>query len=358
MADEEYVLCVATIEVRKNHMYQVRIWEQLIAELGDEVPKLVWVGKWGWQVEELRHHLDERGCVGDWLFIFNDVSDDELEFLYSHCLFTIYTSFAEGFGLPIGESLAYKKPCIASNTTSMPEVGGRFVRYVEPWNQSDGYAAVRDAILDRNSLAGWAEDIAANFRPKTWQVFCDEFFSTAIGMSAALPKGPGPLNCSLPKNRIIEGGDDALLRMAAEHEPIVTFRAARDSGWRYMENWGVWASKRRSVLVFDSELKKGDKARIYLEVKCPPKSHEVSLVINAGAALASCKVYHWNCFVSFEGITGENGRITINLLARGRFRNTDHQSLYIGLTSIAYCRGSDPLERIDLLEKVTLYSQV
>ena len=129
MGNEEYVLCVATIEVRKNHMYQVRIWERLIKEFGEKVPKLVWVGKWGWQIDELRHHLAEQGCVGDWLFIFNDISDDELDFLYNHCLFTIYTSFAEGFGLPIGESLAYKKPCIASNTTSMPEVGGRFVRY-------------------------------------------------------------------------------------------------------------------------------------------------------------------------------------------------------------------------------------
>jgi hypothetical protein len=263
-----------------------------------------------------------------------------------------------GFGLPIGESLAYKKPCIASNTTSMPEVGGRFVRYVDPWNQSEGYAVVRDTILDPKGLLEWTTDIEANFRPKTWQEFCDEFFSTAGGTSAALPKGPGSLNCLLPKNSIIEGGDNALLRMAAEHKPIVTFRGARDSGWFYMEEWGVWASERRSSLVFDSEVKRGDKARIYLEVKCPPQSHEISIVVNAGAALASFKVYHWNRFISFEGIAGENGKITINLLARGRFGNTDHRSLHIGLTSMAYCDGSDPLERIDLLEQITLYSQI
>jgi glycosyltransferase involved in cell wall biosynthesis len=358
MANEEYVLCVATIEVRKNHMYQVRIWERLIKEFGAKIPKLVWVGKWGWQIDELRHHLAEQGCVGDWLFIFNDISDDELEYLYHHCLFTIYTSFAEGFGLPIGESLAYKKPCIASNTTSMPEVGGRFVRYIEPWNQSEGYAVVRDTILDPKGLAEWAADIEANFSPKTWREFCDEFYSTAIGLSKAVPKGPGSINCLLPKNTIVEGGDDALFRMAAEHKPIITFRAARDSGWFYMENWGVWASERRSSLAFDTELKQGDKARIYLEVKCPPKSHEISLVVSSGAALESFKIYHWNRFISFEGIVGENGRVGINLVARGRFGDTDHRSLHIGLTSVAYCDGSDPLARIDLLEKVTLYSQI
>ena len=92
----------------------------------------------------------------------------------------------------------------------MPEVGGRFVRYLEPWNQSEGYAVVRDTILDPKGLAEWTADIEANFHPKTWQEFCDEFFSTAIGTSTALPKGPGLLNCLLPKNSIIEGGDDAL----------------------------------------------------------------------------------------------------------------------------------------------------
>ena len=80
----------------------------------------------------------------------------------------------------------------------------------------------------------------------------------------------------------------------------------------------MWASERRSTLVFDSDLKQGDKIRIYLEVKCPPKSHEISLVTNAGGALESFKLYDWNRFISFEGIVGENGRVTISLLARGR----------------------------------------
>ena len=131
-----------------------------------------------------------------------------------------------------------------------------------------------------------------------------------------------------------------------------------DSGWFYMENWGVWASERRPSLVFDCELKQGDKVRIYLEVKCPPRSSEISLVVNAGAELASFKLYEWNRFISFEGLVGENGRVTISLLARGRFGDVDHRSIYTGLTSMAYCDGSDPLARIDLLEKVTLYSQI
>ncbi len=121
---------------------------------------------------------------------------------------------------------------------------------------------------------------------------------------------------------------------------------------------GVCGLASDGTLVFDSELKQGDKIRIYLEVKCPPKSHGISLVTNAGAPLESFKLYNWNRFISFEGAGGENGRVTISLLARGRFGDGVHRPIFTGLTSMAHCDGSDPLARVDVLEKVTLYSQI
>ena len=358
MAEEEYVLCVATIEVRKNHMYQIRIWERLIRELGDKAPKLVWVGKWGWQIDELRHHLAIHGYVGDWLYIFNDISDDELEYLYRHSLFTTYTSFAEGFGLPIGESLNYSKPCIASNATSMPEVGGHFVRYINPYNVEDGYNLFKQVIVDRNDLADWQRDIKENFVPKSWDSFCSELFSTAIDMSVGLGDQPGVLNCRLPRNTIIEGGDTALLRIAAEGRRILTFRAARDSGWFAMEDWGVWASQRRSRLVFDSELAEGESVRIYLEVRCPALSENIIVTTDAGGETCSFQLVERPTYISFGGIVGPHGRVTVNLLTRGRFGDTGDRSCHLGLSAVAYCDGADPLERVGLLEKVMLQSQL
>ena len=119
IAKEDYVLCVGTIEVRKNHMYLINIWERLIRDFHGQIPNLVFVGKWGWQIEELRKHLDGSDYLGGRLFIYNGISDAELAFLYRNCLMTIYPSFAEGWGLPVGESLGYGKPCLVSNVTSL-----------------------------------------------------------------------------------------------------------------------------------------------------------------------------------------------------------------------------------------------
>jgi glycosyltransferase involved in cell wall biosynthesis len=114
LAKEEYVLCVGTIEIRKNHFYLVKIWERLIDQFGDKTPNLVLVGKWGWEIDDLRKYLHGSDYLGGRLYIYNGISDRDLTFLYQNCLFTIYPSFAEGWGLPVGESLGYGKPCIAS----------------------------------------------------------------------------------------------------------------------------------------------------------------------------------------------------------------------------------------------------
>ena len=64
----DYVLCVGTIEVRKNHLLLTRIWERLADELGDALPDLVFVGKWGWDIAPLKNISKKRtfstgGCA-------------------------------------------------------------------------------------------------------------------------------------------------------------------------------------------------------------------------------------------------------------------------------------------------------
>ena len=59
-------------------------------------------------------------------------TDDELVNIISSSLSMVYPSFFEGFGIPILEGMYSEVPVITSNVTSMPEVGGDAVLYVEP----------------------------------------------------------------------------------------------------------------------------------------------------------------------------------------------------------------------------------
>jgi len=359
IAKENYVLCVSTLEIRKNHIYLIKVWEKLIRELGEEnVPRLVFVGKWGWQIDELRSYLDENGYVDDWLFILNGLSDSELEFLYKNALFTAYPSFAEGFGLPIGESLVYGKPCVASNTTSMPEVGGRFVKYIDPFNVEDGYKVFREVIDNKSKLPQWEDDIRENFKVKTWHSFCSEYFAKMISVACDLREAPTPIHCYLPQGKIIKGGTKDLLRIAdSSDSKIILFRAARDFGWHPMEAWGSWASARRARLVFDTPLSKDRRIKVFMNACCPPQSENPHVVINCAGEVKTQNLVDDPKFFSFFGKVGDGGRVVIDINSRGKYGPTGHRKCYVGLSAIGYADLDSSADRINLLEDITFYEK-
>ena len=65
---------------------------------------------------------------------YDYVDYETLKKLYQKCKFVLYTSKAEGFGIPVLEAANYGKTCVASNVTSIPEVLAQAVRYVPPMN--------------------------------------------------------------------------------------------------------------------------------------------------------------------------------------------------------------------------------
>ena len=165
-------------------MYLVRIWEKLIKNHFPDIPNLVFVGKIGWDIRPFLDYVEDSDHLGGRLRILSRVTDFELSELYRHPC-SMFPSFVEGFGLPVGESLAYGKPCISSDRASMPEVGGEFARYVNPDDVNDGYNLVRELVGNPRELERWTNEVATSFKPKTWLQFSAEFFDAATELSKA-----------------------------------------------------------------------------------------------------------------------------------------------------------------------------
>lgn len=66
------------------------------------------------------------------VFLPAGISDRELVEKYNLCKAFIFVSLREGFGIPILEALVCGAPIVCSSATSLPEVGGEFVAYVDP----------------------------------------------------------------------------------------------------------------------------------------------------------------------------------------------------------------------------------
>lgn len=163
---EKYILSVSTIEVRKNYLAFYYVYN-LAFQKDIDLPGLVIVGRKGWMAEETYSLLTQDPKINKKITILNS-RDDELEWLYQHCMFTVFPSFYEGWGLPIAESLAHGKCCISSNASSMPEVGGNLVSYVSPYDPAE----LLDEIVhlsDKKVRSPIEQKIADEYRVVTWE---------------------------------------------------------------------------------------------------------------------------------------------------------------------------------------------
>lgn len=127
-----YVLCVGTIEGRKNLWRLAMAWKYLVDSGHVDLPQLVIAGRMGVHQEEFNQLIDGTDHVYGYLRVVEQPSDEELALLYKHCLFTAMPSLYEGWGLPVGEALAYGKTALVSRAGALPEVGGEFVEYCDP----------------------------------------------------------------------------------------------------------------------------------------------------------------------------------------------------------------------------------
>ncbi|WP_245290660.1 glycosyltransferase family 1 protein [Rhodopseudomonas sp. AAP120] len=165
---KRFVISVSTIQSRKNFDLLYHLWRRLTEEGTPDLPTLVMVGQPGFGSSDLLWQISHDPVTASSILHLPRVGDEELAWLYQHCAFTLYPSFYEGWGLPVSESLAFGKYCLASNTSSLPEAGAGLAGHLDPLD----FAAWRDAVLDLirspAHLAVHEAAIRANYRPVTW----------------------------------------------------------------------------------------------------------------------------------------------------------------------------------------------
>ena len=187
-----FLLFVSTIERRKNHETLYRAYTRLVDKgIKDALPLLVFVGMPGWGVNDLLNDIALDPRTIDLIIILNHVSDSDLLALYDHALFTVYPSLYEGWGLPVAESLAKSKFCLASNTASIPEVGGDLIEYLDPWSVQEWADRIYFYVVNREKLSEKEDAIRSNYKPTKWRSTAGQVFSHAISLSTMEEKGFG-----------------------------------------------------------------------------------------------------------------------------------------------------------------------
>jgi len=169
------VLVVGSHEPRKNHVAVLLAAEQLWRE--GLAFHLVFIGGSGWRGERFEGLVGELIAAGRPLQVLKRATEETLWAAYRLARFSMFPSLAEGFGLPVAESLVTATPVITSNFGSMAEIGrGSGTMLVDPRSVEEITAAMRTLLSDEEHLArlrGEAESCAW----RSWDDYANDLWT-------------------------------------------------------------------------------------------------------------------------------------------------------------------------------------
>jgi len=132
---KRFILNVGTIEERKNLLNIVKAVNET------EIP-LVVVGRKTKYFTKIEQYL-KKNKMEKQVHFLEGVTMDDLAAIYKLADIFVYPSFFEGFGIPVIEALFSKTVVVTSNTSCLPEAGGKDSVYINPANYSDIKAKIQ-----------------------------------------------------------------------------------------------------------------------------------------------------------------------------------------------------------------------
>jgi len=164
---EDFVLCVGTIEPRKNLRRVVDAFERLLRTTSLS-PKLVIAGGQGWLMDDFTSYIRGKG-LQDAVYLTGYLEDQDLGALYSSCKAFVYPSLYEGFGLPPLEAMACGAPVICSGIPALIETVGTAARLVDPYNVDDLAQALFELLSDERVQEHYARLGMAHVQKFSWE---------------------------------------------------------------------------------------------------------------------------------------------------------------------------------------------
>lgn len=144
---EQYLLCLATLEPRKNLPFLVEAYMELLEEGSVGIP-LVLAGRKGWKMDEFLNQLktEHRRKI----IVTGFIEDEDLPYVYHMADCFIFPSIYEGFGMPPLEAMAVGTMTISSDAASLPEVLGGAAVYFHLGDKEGLKERIRQGIRQQD----------------------------------------------------------------------------------------------------------------------------------------------------------------------------------------------------------------
>lgn len=179
--DSDYILCLSTVEPRKNMLRTIKAYEQCI--LNYNLPyKLVIVGGSGWNNGEIFDYVQTHEKLKPHVIFTGYVSYEEVKHIYANASLFVYASLCEGFGLPILEAMQSGIPVITSNVSSMPEVAGDACELINPYEIDELKRAITKILNSEDLQKEMIEKGVKQAAKFSWEKCAKEVFEIIKSM--------------------------------------------------------------------------------------------------------------------------------------------------------------------------------
>lgn len=125
-----YLICVGTLEPRKNLSQALRAHARLPKALRERYPLLI-VGMPGWHQLRIDAEL-QAALASGYVRMMGYLDDQTLAEVLAGARLLLFPSLYEGFGLPVLEAMASGVPTVLTESSSLPEVAGEAGSYISP----------------------------------------------------------------------------------------------------------------------------------------------------------------------------------------------------------------------------------
>lgn len=164
---------LGTIEGRKNHKLLLSVWRKLLEDSAArhgtvEVPRLVIVGRRGWQANDVfdqLDHVDFQGRVSE----VGALDDVALADVFKNARALLFPSVAEGFGIPLIEALAAEVPVIASDLAVFREIGQGVPEFLPADDEAAWRRAIIEYALPASTRRTQQFERLTQFQPPNWE---------------------------------------------------------------------------------------------------------------------------------------------------------------------------------------------
>ncbi|MCP6762841.1 MAG: glycosyltransferase [Fischerella sp. CENA71] len=168
------ILCVSTLEPRKNHLTLLEACQVLAQQYPELNWRLTLVGNRYEGAPEISEAVQEASAKDSRIQWLGIVDDATLHQLYEGSTFTVYSSLVEGFGMPVLESVWHGRVCLCHCQGVMAELAAGGGCMVVDMTDAQALAkAIYNLSCDRTLLSELSQ-AAIDRKLKTWEDYTQE----------------------------------------------------------------------------------------------------------------------------------------------------------------------------------------